>query len=142
MNQAKTGDTVRVHYRGTLKGGSVFDESKKATPLQFKIGEGMLLPDFEQAVIGMNQGESKTIAIDAEHAYGEHRDDLLIEVDRSQFPDHINPELGLQLRLNQQDGTPITVAISAVDESSVTLDANHPLAGKNLTFNIELVEIL
>jgi FKBP-type peptidyl-prolyl cis-trans isomerase 2 len=142
MNQAKTGDTVLVHYKGKLKDGSIFDESKQSDPLEFKIGEGMLLPDFEKAVVGMNQGESKTIAIEAERAYGDHRDDLLIEVDRTQFPEHISPEIGLQLRLNQPDGSPLTVAISELSESSVTLDANHPLAGKNLTFDINLVEIL
>lgn len=142
MNQAKTGDTVRVHYKGQLTDGSVFDESAQDTPLEFQIGSGMLLPDFEAAIIGMNLGDSKQVAIEAERAYGTPREDLLIEVDRAQFPDHIAPEVGLQLRLNQPDGTPLTVAISDFSDTSVTLDANHPLAGENLIFDIKLVEIL
>jgi len=110
--------------------------------LQFTIGDGQLILDFEQAVIGMNQGEKKTIKIPADRAYGQRRDDLMIEVERSQFPDHITPQVGQKLQLTQPDGYPLMVTISAVGESNVTLDANHPLAGEDLKFEIQLLEII
>ena len=142
MSAAKDGDTVLVHYRGELSDGSVFDQSKDDDPLQFTIGSGMLIPDFEAAVLGMTAGDSKSISIEAENAYGAHRDDLIINVDRSQFPDHIEPEVGQQLQLTQPDGHPLMVMISAVSLEAITLDANHPLAGKDLKFEIKLVDIL
>ena len=142
MAQSKEGDTVQVHYRGTLKDGSVFDQSKEDTPLEFTIGSGMLIPDFEAAVTGMEEGDSKTIHVEAANAYGLHREDLVMEVPKSQFPDHITPEVGQQLQLTQQDGQLIVVTISALTDSGVMLDANHALAGKDLTFDITLVSIL
>ncbi len=142
MSAAKSGDTVLVHYRGQLNDGSVFDQSKEDNPLQFKIGSGMLIPDFEEAVLGMQGGDSKTINVTAERAYGNHREDLIINVGRSEFPDHIDPEVGQQLQLTQPDGHPLVVTISEVSADAVTLDANHPLAGEDLTFEIQLVEIL
>ena len=142
MSQSKEGDTVLVHYRGTLEDGSVFDQSSKDNPLEFKIGSGMLIPDFETAVIGMEEGDAKTIHVEAANAYGIYREDLVMEVPRSDFPDHITPEVGQQLQLSQPSGQPIVVTISALTESEVTLDANHVLAGKDLTFDIKLVTIL
>ena len=142
MAQSKEGDTVQVHYRGTLKDGSIFDQSSEGSPLEFTIGSGMLIPDFEAAVLGMQLGEEKTIHVEAANAYGLHRDDLILEVPRAEFPAHITPEVGQQLQLTQQDGHPLVVTISAVSESGVTLDANHALAGKDLTFDITLVKIL
>ena len=142
MSAVKEGDTVLVHYRGELNDGSVFDQSAENDPLQFTLGSGMLIPDFEAAVLGMNQGDSKTINIDAANAYGTHREDLVINVDRSQFPDHIDPVVGQQLQLTQPDGQPMTVKISSVSADAVTLDANHPLAGQDLTFEIRLVDIV
>ena len=142
MTSAQTGNTVLVHYKGELGNGSVFDQSKQEDPLQFTIGDGQLIQDFEEAVIGMNQGEKKTIEIPADRAYGLRRDDLMIEVERTQFPDHITPEVGQKLQLTQPDGYPLTVTISKVEEVNVTLDANHPLAGEDLTFEIQLVEIV
>ncbi len=142
MSAAKSGDSVLVHYRGELKDGSIFDQSAESEPLEFTIGSGMLIPDFEGAVLGMNAGESKTVNIEAERAYGVHREDLIISVERTQFPDHIDPQIGQQLQLTQPDGHPLMVKISAVADESVTLDANHPLAGEDLTFEITLVEVL
>ncbi len=142
MSTAKEGDTVLVHYRGELNDGSVFDQSAESEPLQFTIGSGMLIPDFEQAVLGMNAGDSKTINIEAANAYGTHREDLVINVERSQFPDHIDPVIGQQLQLTQPDGQPINVKISDVSPEAVTLDANHPLAGQDLTFEIKLVDVV
>ena len=142
MSAVKEGDTVLVHYRGELNDGSVFDQSTEDDPLQFTIGSGMLIPDFEAAVLGMNQGESKTINIEAASAYGTYREDMVINVERTQFPDHIVPEVGQQLQLTQPDGQPMTVKISDVSAEAVTLDANHPLAGQDLTFEIKLVDIV
>lgn len=142
MPQSKEGDTVQVHYRGTLKDGSVFDQSSEGNPLEFKIGSGMLIPDFENAVLGMQEGESVTIHVEAARAYGLHREDLVMELPRTEFPDHIKPEVGQQLQLMQSNGQPIVVTVSAVSESGVTLDANHALAGKDLTFDIKLESIL
>lgn len=142
MAQAKQGDTVKVHYTGKLEDGAVFDTSTNRDPLQFTIGEGRIIPGFEQAVVGMNPGESKTTTISAENAYGPHRAELLVVIDRNQFPPHVNPEVGLPLQLRQADGQVIAVTVTDVSESSVTLDANHPLAGKDLTFDIQLLEIV
>lgn len=142
MSAAKSGDSVLVHYRGELKDGSIFDQSAENEPLEFTIGSGMLIPDFEGAVLGMNAGDSKTVNIEAANAYGMHREDLIINVERTQFPDHIDPQVGQQLQLTQPDGHPLMVKISAVATDTVTLDANHPLAGEDLTFEITLVEVI
>lgn len=142
MSAAKQGDKVLVHYRGQLQDGTIFDQSAEDNPLEFTIGSGMLIPDFEAAVPGMNPGESTTVNIEAERAYGLHREDLIIEVPRSQFPEHITPEVGLSLQLTQPNGMPLPVTISALTDATITLDANHALAGKDLTFEITLVEIL
>jgi len=141
MAQAKLGDTVKVHYTGKLAGGEVFETSVGRDPLEFTIGEEQVIEGFEHAVLGMELGESKTIEIPADHAYGPHDEDMVLAVDRSQIPDHVRPEIGDQLRVRQPDGETVVVTVIAISESSVTLDANHPLAGKDLTFDIELVEI-
>ncbi len=142
MAQAKNGDTVNVHYTGKLKDGKVFDSSVEREPLQFAIGQGKIIPGFEQGVIGMKPGESKTVNIPAEKAYGPYRKELVLVVDKSKIPAHLKPEVGQKLTLNQPDGRAVPVRITDISESSVTLDANHPLAGKNLIFDIELVEIV
>ena len=139
--QAKDGDTVKVHYTGKLEDGTVFDTSIERDPLQFTIGEGQLIPGFEQAVVGMSPGESKTVEIPADEAYGPYREELVMVVDRDQLPEDLQPEVGQQLQIRQPDGQTILVKVIDVSESSVTLDANHPLAGKDLTFDIELVEV-
>ena len=139
--QAKDGDTVKVHYTGKLEDGTVFDTSIERDPLQFTIGEGQLIPGFEQAVVGMSPGESKTVEIPADEAYGPYREEMVLVVDRDQLPPDLQPEVGQQLQMRQEDGQIILVTVIDVSESSVTLDANHPLAGQDLTFDIQLVEI-
>lgn len=142
MAQVEDGNTVKVHYTGKFEDGTVFDTSADRDPLEFTIGRGQLIPGFEQAVIGMSPGESKTVNIPADEAYGQHNAEMLTEVDRSQFPADLNPEVGQQLQLNRSDGQTVVVTVASVSESTVTLDANHPLAGKDLIFDIQLVEIL
>jgi len=142
MAQAKIGDTVRVHYVGKLDDGTIFDSSLDREPLQFTIGEGQLISGFESAVIGMNPGESKIAKIPAEEAYGPHRKEMVAVVDKDQFPEHLKPEIGQQFQIRQADDRVILVTVTEISESSVTLDANHPLAGKDLTFDIQLIEIV
>ena len=142
MAEAKNGDTVKVHYTGKIDDGTVFDTSVEREPMQFTIGEGQLIPDFEQAVVGMNPGESKTIQIPAENAYGPHHQEMIMEVERSQFPEDLKPEVGQQLQARQANGQDFVVTVMAVSDSKVTLDGNHPLAGKDLTFDIQLAEIV
>ncbi len=141
MAQAKTGDTVKVHYTGKLDNGTVFDSSAYREPLEFTIGEGQLIADFEQAVIDMNPGESKTIKIPYDNAYGPHREEMLIVVDRSQFPGDLEPKIDQKLQVRHPDGEESVATVVDVNEANVTLDANHPLAGKDLTFEIQLSEI-
>jgi len=141
MAQAKQGDTVKVHYTGKLDDGTVFDSSADRDPLEFTIGEGGIIPGFENAVIGMNLGEAKTEVIPIEHAYGPYSEEMVVVVDRQQMPPDIMPEVGQQLQIQQPDGQILPVIITDVSMASVTLDANHPLAGETLTFDIELVEI-
>jgi peptidylprolyl isomerase len=141
MTQAKNGDTVKVHYTGKLDDGTIFDSSIDREPLEFTLGEGQVIPGFEQAVIGLDLNESKTVKIPAEKAYGPHREELVAVVDRSQLPTDLKPEVGQQLQGRQPDGQTVTVMVTDISESSVTLDGNIPLAGKDLTFDIQLVEI-
>ena len=142
MAQAKYGDTVKVHYTGKLEDGTVFDSSIKRDPLQFKIGEGQVISGFEQALVGMNPGESKTTKVPADKAYGSHHKEMVMTVDRDKFPANIKPEVGQQYQIPKEGDRKTVVTVTDVSESSVTLDANHPLAGKDLTFDIQLVEIL
>ncbi len=142
MLQAKTGDTVRIHYTGTFDDGSVFDTSVGGSPLEFMIGGGHVISGFENAVVGMAPGDAKTARIESEQAYGPHRQEMVIVVERDRMPQDLVLEVGEQLQLRAQNGKLLSVLIAEVDATSVTLDANHPLAGKDLTFNIELVEIM
>jgi len=141
MAQAKNGDTVTVHYTGRLENGTVFDSSANRDPLQFTLGEGLLIPGFEQAVLGMSLGESKTVEVSADQAYGPHQDEMVVEIDRQEFPPHFQPEVGQQLQIPQSDGRVTRLIVTDVSEQKVTLDANHPLAGRDLTFDIHLLEI-
>ncbi|RMG59214.1 MAG: peptidylprolyl isomerase [Deltaproteobacteria bacterium] len=139
--QVKAGDTVKVHYTGSLEDGTVFDSSRERDPLEFTVGEGKLIAGFENAVIGMAVGESKKVNIPSEEAFGPHREELVLEVEKSMFPPHINPFEGQQLQIPQQDGRTVAVTVTKITDDKVTLDANHPLAGKDLIFDIEVVEI-
>jgi peptidylprolyl isomerase len=144
MRQAKRGDTVRVHYRGKLQDGSVFDASFDREPLQFTIGGGRIIPGFEEAVVGMNPGDSKTTKLPVEKAFGPHREDRVAVINKSQFAGHwhLEPEVGQRLEIPQPEGPPMNVAVTNVTESEVTLDANHPLAGQDLMFDIALIDIV
>jgi len=141
MKIAGRGDTIKVHYTGTIEDGKVFDSSKEGDPLEFVVGEGQLLKDFEEAVVGLTVGQSTTVCIPAENAYGLHREDLLFEVPKEHLPNEIDPSVGVTLFIECEDGGMLPVKISAVTEETVTLDPNHELAGKDLTFEIEMVEI-
>lgn len=141
MSIAKDGDTVKVHYTGTLENGEVFDTSKEKEPLEFTLGQGQLIPGFEKAVVGLNVGDSTTINIPSAEAYGDVREDLIINVPKDQLPGDVEPQVGMQLQVNQPDGQPIPVRVTDVTETELQLDANHPLAGENLTFEIELVNV-
>ena len=137
---AETGDTVKVHYTGRLQDGTVFDTSIGSEPLEFTLGQGQIISGFEQAVIGMKVSETKTVTIPADQAYGQHRDDMIFEIARDELPADIDPRVGMQLQMNQGGGIMI-VTITDVSETTIKTDANHPLAGQDLTFDIELVEI-
>ena len=139
---AKHGDTVKVHYTGKLDDGTVFDSSTDRDPLEFTIGEGLVIPGFERAVIGMTPGDSRTELIPNEQAYGPHLEDMVVVVDRQQMPAEIEPSIGQQLEVQQPSGQVIPVVITDLSDEAVTLDANHPLAGEDLTFDIQLVEII
>jgi peptidylprolyl isomerase len=141
MAQAKSGDNVKLHYTGTLSDGTVFDSSEGREPLEFTLGQNQVIPGFENAVLGMNLGDSKTVTIPADEAYGPRRDDMIIAVPSAEFPEHIHPQVGDRLQIRQPDGGVFNVTVSAVSEDSVTLDGNHPLAGQDLTFAIQLVGI-
>ena len=142
MPQAQNGDTVRVHYTGTLDNGHVFDTSDNRDPLEFTVGSGQVIPGFDQGVEGMEVGNSKTVTIEVEDAYGPRSDDMIVTVQHSQFPDDLTPEIGLQLELRRDDGSVLPAMIIDVTDDDVKIDANHPLAGERLTFEIELVEIV
>jgi peptidylprolyl isomerase len=142
MITAKKGDTVRVHYTGTLTDGSVFDSSEGRDPLEFTLGSQMVIPGFENAVLGMQVGDSVSVTIPPEEAYGPHRAENVIELNRSQVPAHIQPEIGMTLQLGTPDGQAIEVVITDLTETTLTLDGNHHLAGEALTFALDLVEIV
>lgn len=142
MSQVKEGDKVKVHYTGTLNDGSVFDSSREREPLEFEIGSGSIIPGFEKAVLELAPGDSTTVEIPSAEAYGEVREDMIITVEREKLPADIDPEVGMQLQLQQPDGGAMPVVVSDLTESHITIDANHPLAGRDLKFEIELVEIV
>lgn len=142
MVSAQKGDSVRVYYTGRLTDGTVFDSSEGQSPLEFTLGRKEVIRGFEQAVLGMLPGESKTVTLTAEQAYGAHQEEMVAEVLRSEVPEHIELVVGHHLELTKEDGDPLPVLISALNDTTVTLDANHPLAGQDLVFEIQLLEII
>ncbi|MDG5814848.1 peptidylprolyl isomerase [Chitinispirillales bacterium ANBcel5] len=142
MASAQSGNTVRVHYTGRLEDQTVFDSSTDREPLEFTLGENQVIGGFEKAVEGMQIGDKKNVQIDSQDAYGPHLDELVMSVGKEQFPPEITPEVGKNVNVQDNQGSQYTMKITDTNDSSVTLDANHPLAGKNLNFTIELVEIL
>lgn len=142
MSQAKTGDTVHVHYTGKLDDGTEFDTSAGREPLEFAVGGGQVIPGFDKAVEGMIAGDTKSVRIPSEEAYGSRHDQLVQEVPRSALPDEIEPAVGMRLQTPGPEGEAIQLVVTAVSPDSITVDGNHPLAGEALNFDIELVKII
>lgn len=142
MTTAKSGDTVRIHYTGTLDDGTEFDSSSGRDPLEFALGGGQVIPGFDSAVDGMAVGENKTVTIPPGEAYGERHDQLVQEVPKSALPDEIDPAVGMHLQSRSPEGQVMNLVVTEVADASITVDGNHPLAGQALTFDIELVEIV
>lgn len=141
MANAKNGDTVRIHYTGRLTDGTVFDSSQDREPLEFTLGEGQVISGFEEAVRGMEEGETKTAEIPSDDAYGPRRDDLELQMPRDRLPEDLDPTVGDRLQMRTQDGQTVEVLVTDVDDAGIRVDANHPLAGRDLEFEIELVDI-
>ena len=142
MSVATKGNAVKVHYTGKLQNGTVFDSSANREPLEFTLGDGNMIKGFDTAVEGMEVGQEKSVTIPCVEAYGEKREDMMLEIPKAQVPEHITPEIGMELSLQNQAGQPVPVKVAAVDEEKIILDANHPLAGEDLLFDITLVEIV
>lgn len=142
MQQVKSGDKVRVHYHGKLTNGETFDTSAGREPLEFEVGSGMVIKGFDDGVTGMKVGEKKTINIPVEEAYGPLNPDMMIEYPKAQFPEDLKLELGLPLMMSNESGEQFQVKINEIKEEVVVLNANHPLAGEALVFDLELVEIV
>lgn len=141
MSIASKGNTVKVHYKGSLKDGTIFDSSENREPLEFVLGDGRMIKGFDAAVHGMSVGEDKQVKIPSNEAYGEKREDMMLDVPLDQVPPEIKPEVGMDLSIQNQAGQPTPVKVVHVDENKITLDANHPLAGEDLIFDIKLVEV-
>ena len=141
MSKVKNDDKVKVHYTGTLEDGTVFDSSREREPLEFTVGGGEMIKGFDAAVVGMAVGDSKKFTIPADDAYGQRRDEMVFDVDRSQLPEGMEPEVGQHLQTEAEGGHPVILEIVSVADEKVTLDGNHPLAGKDLNFDIEVMEI-
>lgn len=141
MLEAKTGDTVRVHYTGTLEDGTVFDSSREQSPIEFTLGSGDVIPGFDQAVVGMTSGDTKTVVIPAGDAYGQRNEEMLQHIPRAAIPADIELAPGIILHAEAPDGTNLSFSVVEFDDEQVLIDGNHPLAGRDLTFALELVEI-
>ena len=139
--QAKKGDKVKVHYHGRLVDGTTFDSSNGREPLEFEVGSGVVIKGFDEGVTGMTVGDKKTISIPVDEAYGPRQEEMVIEFPITNFPPDIKPEVGMTLQMHGENGEELPVVITAISEESVTLDANHPLAGQELVFDLELVDI-
>ena len=142
MTTAATGDTVRIHYSGRLTNGTPFDSSEGRAPLEFTLGQGQVIKGLEQHVTGMETGARSTVTIPVADAYGPRRDDAIQQLDRAKVPSGIDLQIGTQLQARTADGGMLPITVVGVDEQSVTVDANHPLAGQDLVFEVELIEVL
>ena len=140
MTQVRRGDNVKVHYTGTLNDGTVFDSSAGREPLSFAVGSGQVIAGFDEAVIGMQVGESKEVHIPVDKAYGERKEEMVMQVPIAQVPPDLQPEIGLRLEMGGVNGEIVRVMITAITDSHITLDANPPLAGKELNFSLQLIE--
>lgn len=141
MATVKSGDKVKVHYHGKLTSGETFDSSTGREPLEFEVGSGAVIKGFDEGVTGMSVGEKKTINIPFDEAYGPKKQEMIIEMPKEQFPKDLEIEVGMPLMMSDQEGHQFQVSVSEITENAVLLDANHPLAGKDLIFDLELVEI-
>ena len=141
MRKVQSGDTVKVHYHGTLPTGETFDSSSGRDPLEFKVGEGQVIPGFDNALIDMEIGQSKKVEIPMMEAYGPAHEEMVFKFPKANFPEDFTPEVGMSVNMRDQQGNPVPVIIVGIEEEVVVLDANHPLAGQDLIFQIELVEI-
>lgn len=141
MTQVKQGDTIKVHYTGTLDDGTVFDSSEGHDPLEFSVGSGQVIVGFDEAVAGMAVGEKKTVMIPSEKAYGEFNAELVMNIPLEQVPEDLKPEVGMRLEVGGAEGEVMPVTVVDITEEHIILDANPPLAGKDLTFALELVSI-
>jgi len=142
MREVKQGDKIKVHYHGRLEDGTTFDSSEGREPLEFEVGSGMVIPGFDNGVLGMTVGQKKTITIPVEEAYGPVQEDMFMEFPINRFPEDMKPEVGMSLNMSNGSGQAIPVVIAEVQDEVVILDANHPLAGEDLTFDLELVDIV
>jgi len=140
--KVKKGDTIQVHYTGKFEDGKEFDSSLNRQPLQFEVGAGRVIKGFEDAVIGLQTGDKKTVTVSAEDAYGSYDENLLIEIPKKNVPEDVTPEVGMRLQLVNQQGQAAHVVVTEILDKTVRLDANHPLAGKTLVFDLEVLEIL
>lgn len=138
---AKNGDTIVVHYTGTLADGTLFDSSREGDPLEAVLGQGMLIPGFEGAILGMEEGDTKTVTIPPDQAYGDRAGELVISLPLSDVPSHLKPEVGMMVQFATDEGEEFEAVIADICDGTITLDANHPLAGETLTFELELVGI-
>lgn len=141
MTAVAEGSKVKVHYTGTFDDGEVFDSSRQADPLAFEVGAGEVIPGFEQAVVGMQVGDNKKIRLEEDEAYGPYNEEMIIDADPSQFDEGLDPQVGQQFQTQTQDGTPLLLTVIDKDEEKIKLDANHPMAGKALNFDLEIVEV-
>lgn len=142
MTQAQTGNTVKLHVTGKLEDGTVFATSADSKPIEFTLGEGQVLPGVEEAAEGMAVGESKTVKLQPEQAYGPRRDDLTQEIPRDKLPADMSPEVGQRLQIQQATGETVSASVAAITDEAITVDANHPLAGQDIILDLEMVEIL
>lgn len=142
MTVAATGSKIKVHYTGTFDDGEVFDSSRQAEqPFEFEVGAGQVIPGFDSAVVGMKAGETKQVRLTEDEAYGPYNQEMVFDADPNQFEDGLSPEIGQQFQTQMQDGTPLLLTVKAVSGDKITLDANHPMAGKALNFDLEVVEV-
>ncbi len=142
MTAVATGSKIKVHYTGTFDDGEVFDSSRQAEqPFEFEVGAGQVIPGFDNAVVGMKVGETKQVRLTEDEAYGPYNQEMIFDADPNQFEEGLSPEVGQQFQTQMQDGTPLLLTVKAVSEEKITLDANHPMAGKALNFDLEVIEV-